>query len=500
MILAVDHDTASGEPRLKTIKVRQGFIQGEEAGGVMCFKGVPFAAAPVGALRFKPAQPPAPWPGVRPANSFAGAPMQSEPVGAAHLHAPMDEDCLYLNIWAPAEPGAYPIYLWIHGGGNARGAASQALYDGEAFARQGIVCVTTNYRLGVFGFMEAATLLGDDYRGSGVNALLDLVAALDWVRDNAASFQGDITRLTLGGESAGGKNVASLLASPLTAGKVQSAIIQSGGQTVHDAHAADAFASLFAGVLRQQGHDPANLLDLPAAVLISAQEQASALYDQPFPFRAMVGNSVLAQEPIQAFRDGVAKNVRLLIGTNADESRFYVGPKEARQPMLQKDLANVPLAHAQQRETPYAQLYPQLDSLQLRVKLLTAEEYLWPSWQLALAQVRAGQADTWFYRFDYRPRAGFFAGWAAHATELPYVWKTLESPVALAFSGSPDSVMRQLSEQMHGRWCAFIKGGAPDQEGAAQWPPVDEAGACMIFDPLSQPGQLDLVELALWGR
>jgi para-nitrobenzyl esterase len=167
--------------------------------------------------------------------------------------------------------------------------------------------------------------------------------------------------------------------------------------------------------------------------------------------------------------------------------------------MRQKDLANLSLGQAQQREAPYARLYPLLDPLQMRVKMLTAEEYLWPSWQLALAQVRTGQPETWFYRFDYQSQAGLFAGWAAHATELPYVWKTLESPAALAFSGSPDTDMQQLSDDMHGRWCAFIKGGAPDHDGGKHWPAFDESGACMTFGSVSEPDRLDLIELALWG-
>ena len=202
---------ASGMPVSESavVKTRSGDLRGETVDGVRVFRGIPFAQPPVGELRFRPPVEVKPWTGVRPAIRFAPEAMQPAEVGIAR-----SEDCLYLNVWAPEGKGPFPVFVWIHGGGFTGGRATAPIFDGAGFARDGVVLVTVAYRLGVFGFMDLGPVLGGAYAGSGNNAMRDLVAALRWVQGNIAAFGGDPGRVTVGGESAGAKATAALMAIP----------------------------------------------------------------------------------------------------------------------------------------------------------------------------------------------------------------------------------------------------------------------------------------------
>lgn len=191
------------------VKTPLGVVRGERMEGVRLFRGVPFAQPPVGELRFRPPLEPMPWSGVRNALQFAPAAVQ--PNGDAKEQS---EDCLYLNVWTPDTPGPHPVFVWVHGGGFTGGRSSEAMFDGSTFAREGIVCVTVAYRLGVFGFMDWSPMLGETYAGSANNGLRDLIAALNWVQKNIASFGGDPKAVTLGGESAGAKLTDILMGVP----------------------------------------------------------------------------------------------------------------------------------------------------------------------------------------------------------------------------------------------------------------------------------------------
>jgi para-nitrobenzyl esterase len=475
----------------------QGPVRGTAAGDTLIFKGIPFARPPVGALRFRPPQPAIPWQGVRDATAFAPIALQVAPgdTTAAPKLDGMSEDCLYLNVYAPDAPGPHPVFVWIHGGGNSNGSATIAA-DGSVFARRGIVCVTIAYRLGAFGFLELGDLLGPDYAGSGANALRDQIAALHWVRANIASFGGDPDRVTIGGVSAGAKNVVSLCASPLARGLFGAAIVESGGVTTFDLEQARAVARTFGAAL-PDGVSASDLPKAPPGIVLATQRRVITGFDRPFPFRAIVGTNVLPLPTLAALRQTGRAN-RLLIGTNRDESILFIDRATAGGPLLQHDFANVDVGALAGMDTAYDRLFPGLDALHRRVRLVTAEEYGMPSIRVADA-FRAGGGHTYAYRFSQPARSGPFAGWAGHGFEVPYVWQSFADPTLAAIVGPPDDDMRLLANEMTARWCAFIRSGRPDTPSAATWPMYDHHRILRFEAPAGRPDLLESDEIKLWN-
>jgi para-nitrobenzyl esterase len=242
--------------------------------------------------------------------------------------APCSEDCLYLNVWTPSEPGPHPVFVWIYGGGNISGATSEPIYDGRNFARSGVVCVTVGYRVGAFGFLELGELLGAEFRGSGNNAIRDQILALQWVRDNIGAFGGDPSRVTVGGESAGGKSVSALLATPSARGLFHAAIIESGGgQTVHDVEQANSVTELLMRQLRSIVSASDALFVASATELLTAEQRTLAAYPRSFAFRAVVDGQTLPDQPLRAVVTGASHDIRVLIGSNRDESLLFM-PRE----------------------------------------------------------------------------------------------------------------------------------------------------------------------------
>jgi para-nitrobenzyl esterase len=281
-------------------------------------------------LRFKPAVPLDPSHIVLDAFSFAPAPMQPPfpvAVSSATLlgDATCSEDCLYLNVWTPVEPGPHPVFVWIYGGGNISGATSEPIYDGSNFARSGVVCVTVGYRVGAFGFLELGELLGGKFRGSGNNAIRDQILGLQWVRENIGALGGDPSRVTVGGESAGAKSVSALLATPSARGLFQSAIIESGGgQTVHAVEEAKTVTELFMRELRSINSASDALFVASATELLTIEQRTIAAYPRSFAFRAVVDGQTLPDQPLRAVATGASRDVRVLIGSNRDESLLFL--------------------------------------------------------------------------------------------------------------------------------------------------------------------------------
>lgn len=200
--------------KVTELAISTGVLRGGQQAGVQSFKAIPYAAPPVGSARFLGPQCPQPWAGVRDARRFAPAAMQPRsPLAGGLLHS-RSEDCLHLNVWAPVAPGPHPVLVWIHGGMQMLDGTANAVYDGAGMAARGVVVVSVGYRIGVFGFLSTVEILGPEYAGSENNALRDVVAALGWVRDEISAFGGDAARVTIAGESAGAKNVCTLLAMP----------------------------------------------------------------------------------------------------------------------------------------------------------------------------------------------------------------------------------------------------------------------------------------------
>jgi len=426
-----------------------GRVQGTENGDARIFLGIPFAQPPVGNLRFRAPLPAKPWTGVLQAVKQPPAPMQA---GSAR----MSEDCLYLNVFAPKTPGPHPVFVWIYGGGNNAGSASNL--DGSAFARDGVVCVVINYRVGALGFLELE-------RGSGNNGIRDQVQALLWVQRNIEAFGGNPKQVTVGGQSAGAKNVASLMASPEAKGLFQRAIMESGSaQTVHTLQQAQAVRWLMhagAGELRTMDvHD-----------LLDAQSKLLAAYPANYPFRPVVDGSFLPDVPLNQIAKGSA--VQLLLGTNRDEMAAFVNPEHAAQPLDQKEMGNAALGNVTPLEEAYRSAFPALSTAEIHIRMLTAEEYWIPS--IRIAEVRSGQrAQTYMYRFDHKP--------ASHGRESAFVW-------------NHDS-------NIHAAWVEFIRNGHPAATGLPSWPvyKTDKRETMILDDQSYVESDPNGVERRIWNN
>lgn len=442
-----------------------GRLRGLRSGEILCFKGVPYATAPVGSLRFRPPQPLAPWAGTRDALAFAPAAPQPADPGFypgdpdAMPPVPTSEDCLYLNIWSPAGAGPHPALVWLHGGSQIVGGTSRPVYDGAAFARAGITCVTVGHRLGLLGFLEGGRIFGAEFRGSGNNALRDIAAALGWVRQAIAAFGGDPGRVTIGGESAGAKNVAALLAAPPAMGLFHAAFSSSGGgDTVHGLDAADAVARR---ALALAGGDAQRLMAMPAADLVALQTRLNEEGARRQPFRAVLDGAFLPRTPQRLLP---CQPVPLLIGTARDEAAAFFGsPWHGRGDVTEAwdgrrltHLAPDLMAEAERRA---AGAWPDLSASARRLRLLTAEEYELPSLRLAEAHAAAGQ-PSWVYRNDRPLSAGPFAGQAPHIADLGLIWNR-PGPY-----GAPATVIGTGS--MHEAVATFVR------TSRASWTPYDD--------------------------
>ena len=441
---------AAGETIRKT---PLGSLNGQNSGGTVVFRGVPFAQPPVGALRFRAPVPVKPWSGVR--DALKSAPSAMQP-GRSNV----SEDCLYLNVFAPQGPGPFPVFVWIHGGGFTGGSPSDAIFDGSGFAKQGIVVVTVAYRLGVFGFLDWSPMLGTEYADSANNALRDLTLALQWVQTNIGSFGGDAKRVTIGGESAGAKLADILMAVHGANSLFTSVISESGGaERIRTQSDSAEVTRVFADKFRRAGSG-ADPRAASADALLSAQRGLIDAWDGNFPLRAESGGALLPDRALGPIAHNGARGKRLLIGTNRDESALFLGDR-ASQPLTQRNLGNTRLAQFQPVLDAYRKLYPDMTPAQLNIRALTAEEYWMPSIRVAEAAA-AGGAAVWFYRLDEEAASGPHKGEAYHSFDLGFVWERLGK-------SEPDTAQK-LSVQMHDAWASFVKGGAPMADGLPAWP------------------------------
>ena len=479
---------AQSAPDSSIVTAPVGTFRGETEQGVRVFRGIPFAEPPVGRLRFRPPVALKPSSGVRDATKFAPEAMQKADAGVAR-----SEDCLYLNIWAPVGKGPFPVFVWIHGGGFTGGNSFAPVFDGAGFAQAGIVVVTLAYRLGVFGFMDLEPLLGASYADSANNGTRDLITALHWVHENVAAFGGDPTQVTVGGESAGAKVTAALLAVPESAALVHSAISESGGGErvlTHDqaAGVAQNFSALW-----KAGSAPEDLRTAPAAALIDTQEQLIAGSSLHFPFREQIGGALLPSRPVDMIAAGSSRGKRLLIGTNRDESALFLGP-HPKPPIKPSDLGNLPLNLVETVLKRYASVYPQMSLSQQEIRAVTAEEYWIPTLRLAESHAQ-NKGDTWMYRLDFSSYSGRMEGQAYHSEDIGLVWDKLSA------AERQDEQAKALATRMHTAWIAFIQGKTPAAEGLPLWPQFDLATRkTMILDRVSRiEGDPNAAERALWN-
>lgn len=443
------------------VETTQGPLSGKEKAGVLQFCGIPYAAPPVGELRFQRAQPAAPWRHVRDCTRFGPAAPQL-PSGGMTDRVPVkwDEDCLSLNVCTPAiDSRQRPVLVWIHGGAYRSGQGAVPWYNGTSFALQGdLVVVSINYRLGALGFTDLARF-GADYATAGANGTLDQIAALKWVKNNIERFGGDPRRVTIAGESAGAFSVATLLASPLAQGLCQRAILQSGA--THHTLPPEVGARVADLLLEELGVDsmPALQAKTPLEIL-QAQGRADARYTKEglgkgvMAFYPVEGNQVLPKPPLELMQTGSAKTIPVLAGTNKDEATLFIMDKVS-EAALQRQAAFY--GGGEQLVAAYRSLYPEADATTLAINMRTDYAFKLPT--LRLAELRAAQgADTWLYQFDWESRAPHLK--ATHALEIPFTFNTLKGPGVRAFIGEGD-LPQALADEMHQAWIAFIQGGDP---------------------------------------
>lgn len=476
------------------VHTRQGAVRGlRDEDGIAAFLGVPYAASPFGARRFLPPRAVEPWTGVRDALEHgATAPKApyTPPFDALipEVFVP-GEDCLNLNLWTPDPAGRLPVMVWLHGGAFANGSNSVPGYDGSRFARDGVVCVGVNYRLGADGFLH---LGGDDSANLG---LLDQIAALEWVRDNIAAFGGDPDRITVFGESAGAMAIGALLTMPAAKGLFHRAVLQSGAaHHILSPHSAQLIGSHLAELLGV----PATRTDLaavPVDLLVQAQQRLRAeisarpdpgLWGEAtrnlMPFEPVVDGRTLPRPPHEAIVDGGASGIDVLVGSNAEEFRLFLVPggliDAVTEPLLRQSAAAYGL-DPDQALAVYREGRPDAGPGELLAAVATDWFYRVPALRLAEAQARHRPGSAYVYEFAWRPPTFDGRIGACHACELPFVFDNLHDPGFAPLLGPRPP--QQLADAVHAAWVSFATTGDPG------WPAYDTARrATMCFDLRSE--------------
>lgn len=469
------------------VTIGQGTLEGLEREGIMQFRGIPYAAAPIGERRFLAPLPPEPWDGVRDATRFGEMSVQESGGVTAFLGDAVDsssEDCLFLNVYTPAcDGGARPVMVWIHGGGFINGSSSTPWYDGTSLASRGdVVVVTLNYRLGALGFLWLGDL-DDRYRSSGVNGLLDQAAALAWVRDNIASFGGDPGNVTIFGESAGAMSVSTLLALPAARGLFHRAIAQSGA--AHNTFTPAMGAAMTEQFMQHLGVDDLDgLLGATAEdIAIAATKVEAKLYDDPsglggptgialaMAFQPVVDGAHLPENPLTAVAEGRAVDVPFLTGTNLDEWNLFalMSPGGLDDPRLLERLERI-FGTGHPVRDAYSAGRPGATPDDLWNAVLTDATFRIPAIRLVEARA-AASSPTWQYLFTWATPAFGGVVKSCHALEIPFVFGVLDNHGAELFLGGPvDDDLRRLSTSMQDAWLAFARTGDP---GWAPWNPTD---------------------------
>lgn len=479
---------------MSVVTTPAGKVEGTDLGHSVEFRGIPFARAPSGELRYRPPAPVTPWSGVRPAKGFGPVAPQNDAMsvvvrrflGGATVQS---EDCLYLNVWTPAADDRHrPVLVWIHGGAFTLGSGGNELYVGSRLSRRGdVVVVTINYRLGALGFLNAEGSFGADCGITPNCGTHDQIAALRWVRDNIACFGGDPERVTVFGESAGGMSVGTLLGTPDAQGLFQRAILQSGAaHNVSTPEKAAEVSRLFLEELRADGESPAALRAASVGSILRAQR---AIADRLgillgiLPWQPSVDGALLPESPYEAIRSGRIRPVPSVIGTNRDEWRlFLMGDSRIR------DLDET--AFSRRVARTLRAVVGRDDEELTRAALETYDAALgtplqrWCAFQsdrvfhvpaalLATECARAG-VETYSYRFDWSPLlVGGYTG-AFHALEIPFVFGTLRSGFLRAVLGATTDA-RSLSNRMQQAWLRFARGDTPGAENLPEWSPWTNA-------------------------
>jgi para-nitrobenzyl esterase len=494
-----------------TVRIDGGEVTGVVDRGVHVFRGIPYAAPPVGDLRWKPPQPVRPWTGVRDGSRFgAECPQPQYPDGSIYIRPlqPQSEDCLFLNVWTTAQPGERrPVLVWIHGGALIYGSGISDVRDGVPLAQRGIVVVSLNYRLGPFGYFAHPALTAESSEGSSGNyGVLDQIAALNWVQRNIERFGGDPEKVTIAGESAGSWSVNTLMASPLAAGLFRGAIGQSGGRFSRTPHLAEDRGSqasaehIGLALARRLGLETLrDLRTVPADALIKVEG---------FRSQENVDGWVLPDEIRSIFARQRHHNVPVIVGSTADEMSPFDVARTA--PRSLEDFRRWAIYHFREMAGDLEKAYNVTGEADVvRAVVDVARDTTFSSHMRNWARhVTAAGSKAFLYSFTYAPPSPRRSELGAfHAGEIPYVFNVIPSPDPREMGFEYSEVDRRLADRMSSYWGRFVETGDPNGPGLPVWPPYDpvresylEFGAEIACHAHLLKQQLDFLERALARR
>jgi para-nitrobenzyl esterase len=488
---------------MTTASTIHGRVRGVEHGVGLRFAGVPFAAPPVGDLRWRPPAPVERWDGVRDATAFGPTAIQNPDMLTAFFGMepePQDEDCLFLNVYTPAlDDARRPVMVWIHGGAFIIGSGSSPIYDGATLIERGdVVLVSVNYRLGVFGFLDLGWL-DPDLTGSGNLGLMDQVAALEWVRDNIAAFGGDPDNVTIFGESAGGMSVTGLLAAESARGLFHKAIAQSGAAQAMappaqaETSAREVLAALGVSTLDELGAlSNERLLEVQGQIILAALTNVEPMLEggvsAGLPFRPVADGGFLPTSVLGALRGGSAAGIPVITGTTREEWKLFamLDFQPIDDAVLRQRLDAL-TGDADKALAVYADAVAAGPSLKDAFTVIgTDMVFRYPAVELAEALLQQSP-DVWEYQFSWGTSAMNGMLGACHAIELPFLFGLASDPRLLGFLGDDPPV--GLAEAVQDAWLAFARAGDPGPD----WPRYDlDRRAVRTFDAdlgiLEDPG------------
>jgi para-nitrobenzyl esterase len=463
-------------------RVTGGTVSGVTGDGLSIFKGIPFAAPPVGDLRWNAPAPVKPWSGVRKADAFANACMQA--ANSQGNTAPVSEDCLYLNVWTPARSAdaRIPVIVWIHGGGFTGGSTSVSMYDGTGFAKKGVVLVSLAYRLGPFGFLAHSDLSRESTHGSGAYGIQDLVAGLKWVQANIAAFGGDPGRVTIFGHSAGSAAVSFLAASPLSKGLFQRVIAMSGssftplqtsqqgnfGMSIPSLKMAEATGSAFLSKLGVNSIAEARTLDA---------DRIQVATGGGLTFRPVADGYVISNDLYTLYEQGKFNDTPVLLGHTSDETLAFGGNQAVTPAAFEKQVREQfgPQADAILKAYPHA---TDGEAVKAARHLRNDTSFAWNMWTWARQQAKHGKGRVFSYYYDNH---GPQAEGSGHGSDVPFAFRTLGG------RRTPSPEDRALSDTISSYYVNFAVTGDPNGNGLPAWPAFTDADQkVMVFD--AKPG------------
>jgi para-nitrobenzyl esterase len=480
------------QPLSTLIVTDAGKVEGIQENGFMSFKGIPFAAPPVGDLRWKEPQPVKPWEGVLKADKFAPACPQPQ-------NLRQSEDCLYLNVWTPAKVASekLPVMFWIHGGGFSMGAPLEPTYYGQELTHKGVIFVSIAYRLGVLGFLAHPDLSAESpNKVSGNYGLLDQIEALKWVQKNISAFGGDPNKVTIFGESAGAISVSMLCASPLAKGLFRGAISESGGSFGPVGN------SRQDGIISLKGAENSGIKFMKQLGVKSIDEfrkmDPQEWFKNPSTRMSFWPNAdgyVIPDDQYKLYEAGKYNNVNVIVGTNSDEGAMFARPSEP----------DVYKKGIEERFGDFAgkilEAFPgdtKEQTITSTADIFTSTAFAWPSWAWARLQSRTGKSKVFMYYFNQQqPQAPFMSvkpRGAQHAAEIKYVLKNIDTK-----TDSEDDL--KLSELMATYWTNFAKYGDPNGKDLPAWPEFKEKNPSVMYlnntpkqGPVPNLDKLELME------